>query len=283
MSADISCSLKRSSTQRNNWNADNPQQVADWKNPHEIYFAEIPTWYDIHLNGLFPHQYIVINMLSWKTLLKKPVSLKTKSITLHGDRSICRPASSKEGSPCPDSPHHTPKTKLWKGYREKRQENPEGILALLLNSNENQSSHRWPSKAGWRTDQWEQREGWSPEYLLQQRLHGRKPGQHAIPSPQRVWHSPNNFGDHPREDKEKAPETEKDKICGPWRFSSQGSTGMCWRHLRSISGHLQEIPTRGKAPPHSGRKDTSPQSTRKGTGSCQETIAQSAWPQSLAK
>ena len=86
----------------------------------------------------------------------------------------------------------------------------------------------------------------------------------------REWHSPNNFGDHPREDKEKAPETEKDKICGPWRFSSQGSTGMCWRHLRSISGHLQEIPTRGNAPPtvegrthHPNPQEREPEAARK--------------------
>ena len=45
---------------------------------HENCFPEILTWHDIHLNGLFPHQYIVVDMLSWKTLLKKPVSLKNK-------------------------------------------------------------------------------------------------------------------------------------------------------------------------------------------------------------
>ena len=45
---------------------------------------------------------------------------------------------------------------------------------------------------------------------------------------------------------------------------------MCWRHLRSISGHLQEIPTRGKAPPtvegrthHPNPQEREPEAARK--------------------
>ena len=105
---------------------------------------------------------------------------------------------------------------------------PQSLLALQFHPDEDTGSYRWPHKTGRGTNQPQQREGWSPQRLLQQCLHQRKPGEHAVPRAQTICHASDNSGDYPRQSEEETTKAEKDQVCRTRRLSPKSPTGMCW-------------------------------------------------------